>query len=424
MKKTGWFRKALALSLVLLALSLSLVLSVAAAQTRTLHFLAPGFSTELVALLENEILPEFEALYDVDVNIEAIGWGERTDRIAILLAAGMPPDLIGTGYYSPYQEGASGLFAPLDHYLANWEHTKSVPEPVWETQRWRGQVMAMPLYFDLRSIAYNKHLYAEAGLNPGSPPQSWEELLEVIQLLTRFDPSGEALTVRGITFWGGAQEMLSWIHQTGVLPVDLVDFTSNLTTPQAIEAARFFVEMNRAARPEFPLAGGGFETGAIAMTTASPGNVKSWYEQMGSVFASTVGVFAPRRSPGHAPVALAFINGVGIASASPNKDLAWKLIEFLMSDEVLLRMHPVTGWMTPRTDIASLFDAPYLDIYYPLVPYIKAAQIPPPRNESQNGLDSLMSRAVNNEISPEQAMLEGHELWQRLLNQWRAELGE
>lgn len=404
-------------------LVLAVAVSAGSARSRTLHFLAPGFSTEVVALLKDEILPAFEALHDVEVVIEAIDWGARTDRIAILLASGLPPDLIGTGYYSPYQEGASGLLASLDKYLEDWEYTHTVPEAVWETQRWRGQVVAMPLYFDLRSIAYNRHLYAESGLDPNAPPQSWEELLDMIELLTRFAPGGDELAVRGMTFWGGAQEMLSWIHQTGIPPVDLEAFRSNLNTPQALEAARFFVEMNRAARPEFPLAGGGFETGSIAMTTTNPGNVRSWYINLGADFLSQVGVFAPRRSPSHDPVALAFINGVGIANASPNKDLAWKLIEFLMSDEVLLRIQPLTGWMTPRTDLAGAFDAPYLDIYYPLVAHIKAAQLPPPRNDSQNGLDTLMARAVNNEIPPEQAMLEGHELWQRLLNQWRAELG-
>lgn len=417
MRLSRWLR--------VLTLALSVLVSAPGAlgaQSRTLHFLAPGFSQELVSLLESEVLPEFESLHDVDVYIEPIGWGERTDRIAILLAAGQPPDLIGTGYYSPYQEGAAGLFAPLDKYLAQWEYTNTIPEPVWETQRWRGQVMTLPLYFDLRSIAYNKQLYAEAGIDPDTPPQSWEELLQAIQLLTRFNPAGDALAVRGIAFWGGAQEMLSWIHQTGVNPVDLEAFRSNLNTPEALEAARFFVEMNRASRLDVSLAGGGFETGGLAMTTASPGNVLSWYQSMGSDFLSHVGVFAPRRSPSYDPVALGFINGVGIAAASPNQDLAWKLIEFLMSDEVLLRIQPVTGWMTPRTDLVGAFDAPYLDIYYPLVTHIKAAQLPPPRNESQNGLDSLMSRAVNNEIPPEQAMLEAHEHWQRLLNEWRAEL--
>ena len=413
-------------SMVNLCLLIALGLSAASgsAKVQELHFLAPGFSVELVTLLENEILPEFEALYDVDVMIETLDWGARTDRITILLAAGIPPDLIGTGYYSPYQEGASGLLAPLDRYLESWELTHTIPEAVWETQRWRGQVVAVPLYFDLRSIAYNKGLYSEAGLDPDTPPQSWEELLDVIHLLTRFEPGGNTLSVRGITFWGGAQEMLSWIHQTGILPVDLEVFRSNLNTPQAIEAARFFVEANRAARPEFPLSGGNFETGAIAMTTASPGTLRAWLENMGAGFLAQVGVFAPRKSPGHAPVALAFINGVGIASASPNKDLAWKLIDFLMRDDVLLRIQPVTGWMTPRTDLVGEFDAPYLDMYYPLVAHIKAAQLPPPRNDSQNGLDSIMSRAVNNQIPPEQAMLEAHELWQRLLNEWRAELGE
>lgn len=406
------------LSILLLAAALT------SAQTRTLHFLAPGFSPELVSVFENEILPEFEALHNVEVNVEPIGWGERTDRIAILLASGLPPDLIGTAYYSPYQEGASGLLAPLDKYLAEWEHAHTIPEPVWETQRWRGQVVAVPLYFDLRAIAYNKHLYAEVGLDPEGPPQSWEELLEAIQLLTRFTPTGDALAVRGITFWGGAQEMLTWVHQTGLPPIDLVDFRSNLNTPEAIEAARFFLEMNRASRLDLSLAGGGFDTGGVAMTTTNPGNVVTWYENMGSEFLSQVGVFAPRKSPSLDPVAVGFINGVGISSASPNKDLAWKLIEYLMSDKVLLRIQPMTGWMTPRTDMVGDFDAPYLDIYYPLVSYIKAAQLPPPRNESQNGLDAIMNRAVNNEISPEQAMLEGHEVWQRLLNEWRAELGQ
>ena len=401
-----------------------LVAGVASAQQKELHFLAPGFSIEAIALLENEILPEFEALHNVKVNIEPIGWGERTDRIAILKAAGLTPDLIGTGYYSPYQEGAERLLAPLDRYLAEWEHRDSIPEPVWETQRWRGQVVVMPLYFDLRSIGYNKRLFAEAGLDPERPPQSWEELLQAIQQLTRFEPSGDALAVRGAGFWCGAQEMLSWIHQTGIAPVDLENFRSNLNTSDAIEAARFFAEMVRTTRLDLPLAAGGFEGGSLAMTTANPGSALSWYLNAPGEFLSTFGVFAPRKSPDLDPVAVAFINGIGIAEDSPNKDLAWKFIELLMSDEVLIALQPVTGWMVPRVDIIDRFDAPYLDIYYPLVPYTKAAILPPPRNDSQNGLDQIMTRVINNEISPEQAMLEGHELWQRLLNQWRAQLGE
>lgn len=418
------FIRRLTSAIVTILAGVLLVVGVTGAQQRQLHFLAPGFSTELVALLENEVLPEFEELHNVDVTIEPVGWGERTDRIAILIASGIPPDLIGTAYYSPYQEGALGLLAPLDKYLAEWEHTRTIPEPVWETQRWKGEVVAVPMTFDLRSMAYNKQLFAESGLDPGQPPQSWEELLESIRLLTRFDPSGDALEVRGVSFWGGAQEMLTWIHSAGIAPIDLEAFRSNLNTTQATEAARFFVEMKRASRPELAVTGGGFEGGALAMTTANPGSAQSWANNIGGDFISQVGFFAPRRSPAHDPVAVGFINGVSIAAASPNKDLAWKLIELLMSDEVLLKIQPVTGWMPPRVDMVGDYNAPYLDLYYPLVPYIKAAQLPPPRNESQNGLDAIMNRASDNEISPEQAMLEGHELWQRLLNEWRVELGQ
>jgi len=395
-----------------------------AQQRQELHFLAPGFSPELVDLLKEELLPSFEAEYNVEVQIEPIGWGERTDRIAILLASGLSPDVIGTAYYSPYQEGGSGLLEPLDRYLGEWELTHTIPEPVWDTQRWRGSVVAVPLQFDLRAIAYNKNVFAESGFDTNAPPQSWEELLEAVRIMTRFDPSGASLAVRGISFWGAAQEMLGWIHTTGVPPVDLGEFRSNLNTSEAIEAARYYVELNRTSRIDLTAAGGGLQAGALAMTTVNPGSMQAIYQETEGDFVAQYGVFAPRRSPAHEPVSVGYINGLSIAAASTKKDLAWKLIEFLLSDEVLLAIQPLTGWMTPRVDLANAFGAPYLDIYYPLVPYIKPAQLPPPRNVSQGEFDVIMGRAINQEISPEQAVMEGHELWSRLLAEWRIELGE
>src|SRR5690606_39744571 len=96
-----------------------------------------------------------------------------------------------------------------------------------------------------------------------------------------------------------------------------------------------------------------FENGAIAMTTTSPANVRTWFENMGESFLSQMGLFAPRRSPAENPVAVGFINGIAMTNASPNKDLAWKLIEYLMSDDVLIQIQQATGWMTPRTDLAG-----------------------------------------------------------------------
>jgi len=388
-----------------------------AQQRDVLHVLGAGWDLELVDLLENELLPAFEAQHNVDVQIEPVGWDERVDRIQILVASGLPLDVIATGYYSPYQEGASGLLAPLDRYIETWEHAGTIPGPVWETQRWRGSIMAVPLEFDLRGIGYFKSYFSEAGLDPERPPASWEELLEAVRRTTRLDSSGETLAVRGIAFWEAAQEMIGYIHTAGVAPVELEVFRSNLNTPQAAEAVRFYLELNRAAR--FDL-----DNDATAMMTVNPGFMRLVHGWIDGDFAGQFGVFAPRRSPAQDPVAVGFINGLAIASGSTKKDLAWKFIEFMLSDEVLLAIQPVTGWMPPRVDLAPEYGAPHLDIYYPLVPYIKPAQLPPPGHLSQWAFEDALQRALAGEISPEQALMEGHDVWARHLNEWRAELGE
>ncbi len=396
---------------------------IAGAQQRTeLHFLASGFSAELVALLEDELLPAFEAEHNVNVLVDPIGWGERSDRIAILIASGIPPDVIGTGFYSPYQEGGSGLLAPLDRYVAEWEHKSSIPQPVWDTQTWRGSIVAVPIRFDLRAIAYHKNVFAESGFDPNRPPQSWEELIDAARQMTRFTSAGDRLEVRGMAFADPAQEMLSYIHQAGIPPVDLETFQSNLNTPQALEAARTFVELNRVSRRDLGTSGGGFVDGGIAMQSINPTMVQQWSAIFEGSLSSHMGIFSPRRSLSDDPVALGFINGVAIAEASRNKDLAWKFIEFLISDEVLTKIQALSGWMTTRVDLAAQMDFEYLDMYYPQVPFIRPAQLPPPRDRSQNELSQLMTQAINGEIAPEQAMSQAHELWARLLQEWRSEL--
>lgn len=405
-------------------LVLCLLVPARARAATELHFLAVGFSTEMLDTLRSAVLPEFEAKHNARVTIEAIGWGERTDRLTILIASGVSPDVVATGYYSPYQEGGAGLFRPLDPYLAKWPTRRAIPAPVWETQSWARRVYVMPFYFDLRAIIYNKTVFSEAGFDPERPPQSWDELVTYTRRLTRLNADGTGVAVRGINLWGGAQEMLSYIHQTGIEPVDLANFRSNLNRPEALSAARLLVELNEVRRSELPGAGGGIGAGAVAMSTTNPGDFRNATIDMEGDLRSQVGLFAPRHSLDRPPVALAFVNGLAIPTASKHPDLAWALIAHLMSDDVQGQLHAVSGWMMSRVDLARRFvGTPGLASFYELVQYLKPAALPPPRNTSQNELDSLMTQAYRHQIPPEEAVTKAHTLWSRLLNEWKAQIG-
>lgn len=417
------FRRMCRNIVLVLALSASLSPGPAAAQ-ETLQFMAAGNNINIINLLQEELLPAFEREFGVRVEFSAVSWAERTDRLALLVASGLTPDVIGTAYYSPHEEGAQGLFLPLGPYLEEWEYTDSIPAPLWLTQTWRGEVYVVPFEIDMRGYAYNKSVFAEAGYDPDSPPQSWTELVEYARRLTRLSPDQDAVEVRGIGLWGPAGEFMSFMHQAGTPPVDLESFRSNFDRPAAVEAAEVWAELLRASRYELGGPNAGVAVGAVAMESTTPGSFAGYLDQVGGdlpTLSSELGVFYPRKDRESDPVALAFVNGLAIARTSKNPDLAWELIKYLMRDEVQQRIHETAGWMPPRVELASQFVTnPLLPAAYDAVQYLIAAQLPPPRNVSQNELDAWLYRVLRSEVPPEEAMLAVHDLWSRLLAEWGA----
>lgn len=106
--------------------------------------------------LRNEVLPAFEEEYGVEVSLEAVSsWDLRSERILLSIASGVPYDVVTTGFYSPYEEGALGYLAPLTEYVAGWEYAHEVPGPIWEAVSWQDNIYVMPYNMGPRAIAYN-----------------------------------------------------------------------------------------------------------------------------------------------------------------------------------------------------------------------------------------------------------------------------
>jgi len=57
--------------------------------------------------------------------------------------------------------------------------------------KWEGGLYALPFETDVRFMYYNKDLFAEAGLDPDRPPQSWEELWEMADKITKTTPQDD-----------------------------------------------------------------------------------------------------------------------------------------------------------------------------------------------------------------------------------------
>jgi multiple sugar transport system substrate-binding protein len=229
------------------------------------------------------------------------------------------------------------MIIPLDEYMAKsgvtldefWPATHSVI--IWD-----GQVYAMPWETDVRVLYYNKAAFREVGLDPESPPQTWDELKEYADLLTSRDSNGR---LTRIGFHPNLGNMYWWIFawQNGATLVD-DEGKIELYTPEAVEALEyvksFLDTYGLRELTSFTSTFGGdamdpFLIGKVAMV----GN--------NNTFRETILRYAPDMEFGvarlpHNGTPASWSNGFSleISSQSKNPEAAWRFLSYLMSPEI------------------------------------------------------------------------------------------
>jgi multiple sugar transport system substrate-binding protein len=114
---------------------------------------------------------------------------EDDSRIMRALTAGTPPDVFF--FWEPSLLGVVaglGCVEPLEErFDASGLQGDEFVDGALELCTVNDQLVALPLLLDVFALFYDKQLFREAGLDPGNPPKSTQELLECIQILTRLE---------------------------------------------------------------------------------------------------------------------------------------------------------------------------------------------------------------------------------------------
>lgn len=407
--------------LVALTLCLSLAALPISAQETEIHVVTAGYPAVLTSLMRDVLIPQFEDETGIKVILESVDWTNRIERILLLHAGGTPPDVVATGFTSPYDEAASGLLAPLTEYLEQWDIRDLIPGPIWDALTWQGEVHVIPQYFDLRAYVYNQNSFADMGFDPETPPEGWEQLVNYARRLTRVDETGRVVQRGFIHHFNAVQNLAWYMMQAGVDPVNRTTFESQLNSREALDALNMMLDLARAGEqysspgnPTVP----GIATGTIAITYANPQLINVW-ERAHPGAMEHLRMFPGRRSADSQPIAANFINGLAIPAASQKKDAAWRWIDFLFREDIQREVHAVTRWISPRVDLmGELIDYPGLRYFYDLIAYTWSPLIPPPHDVSQYEFTTWILAALAEDIPPEEALLRGHELWSRLLREW------
>jgi len=145
------------------------------------------------------MIEEFEARHP-GVTIEYIGtpFEETLNQATVAILGNNAPDIIqAVASWTP-QLNAMGALASLDG-LIDPEVIENTPEAARAALTYDGSLKALEWVPAPIVMVYNRNLLEEAGLDPDSPPQTWEEFVDAVERICALPAREDGSSVFGVS---------------------------------------------------------------------------------------------------------------------------------------------------------------------------------------------------------------------------------
>lgn len=290
-------------------------------EKKILKIFIPGYDDELWKSLYDASINDFEKDNpNVDVQVIPAGWDEANSKLVSLIQANDAPDVIITGSRSLRQFAEMGAIEKLDTYMTD-SFKESRVENVLNTANINGAQYGIPLAFSSRALYYRTDLIKE-------PPTTWDELLEIAETITKENPEIYGFAIpTDIT--SGTDELFNFIYQNGGSATD-ENGNIKLATDENIETLEFLKEFNDKKIIPDPVSTSRsdqakmFQNGNLAMFISGP-----WEKETLDSSADTAPYAVALLPDGTKMAETLVTDSFSISSQSKNKELAWKLIEYM-----------------------------------------------------------------------------------------------
>ena len=365
MKRTAWMFIA------------ALLLAAPAWAGTTIKFYYPVHLTGPLVKEVEAIVAEFHKAKP-DIKVEPV-WGgtypENMQKTVAAIQAGSPPDVAIHLAVDLITLRDMDAVIPLDDYVQRDGGSEKVlgdfiPAFVSDL-RAEGKVWALPFQRSTPILYINKELFRKAGLDPGKPPTTWDELLAAAQKATVRNPQGQ-VTTWGLTIPDDIWLLMCFIYQNGGR-TSSPDFKKvYLGEPEAIGAVQFWADManKHKVMPRhrtFPQGVQDFAAGNTAMLIHSTGNLRFVNDSAKFEWATA---FLPKNKKQAVPIGGA---GFYIFKKAPKEkqDAAWEFAKFATSPEMQARWNIGSGYIATRK---SAFDLPVMKEYTAKLPQALVAR--------------------------------------------------
>ena len=202
-----------------------------------------------------------EAHPEVNLNSSLYSDPEQLNqKLLTSISGGTPPDLFIQHWDYTLNYGSGGKLLDMSDTIASIGDG-AINEGLLAYTHSDGPSVSVPLYGTSRAIGFNREMVTEAGLDPDSPPQNWDEIREWSNKMTK--RSGSLLINAGFNLFYndlGTFEMFALFLQSAggsVLSDDLKSVA--FAGPEGVRALQFLrdlVLVDKVTDPGFGIASG------------------------------------------------------------------------------------------------------------------------------------------------------------------------
>ncbi len=380
----------------------------------------PGNDPNESKYVEQTMVPKFEKETGAKVDVTFVDYTNLSPKLNAAFAAGSAPDVFGHGAAAVADFVKNDRIEPLDDDVAKLSASdrKDLADAL-AGAKVDGKQYMIPLQMQGWLLMYNKKDFTEAGLDPATPPTTWEDVKADAEKLTKRDGSGK-ITRSGLLLQteatGRQQSFATLIASAGGSQLNTKGTKASFDSAAGVKALQYFVSLYQGSDAvaanlgqdylNQPTAQQPLVTGDAAMTIQTA--------QGASKIAAAYpdgdwGIIQPPKFEGQSEGYAFGGSGPGmmINKDSKNKTLAWKFIEFMIDPANYNGYIKTIGGVPNRS---SALSTPYVKDSPVLGAWLKASGqwVPNPNVpnwvQARDTLDKYLEQALNKVVTPKQAL--------------------
>ena len=413
-----------------IAVILSLLVPVAAfaagaKTTLTLWYPAGEITMSSALFADKNLFAEFEAANNVKVETMALDYDTMRQKVFAAAAGKNLADIlfIASGWGSGFAK--EEVLEPVAEAKAKAWLSSVSPEIVELSDFGKGRMWGYIQYnIDVNGLTWNKDHFKEAGLDPEKPPKTWPEFREYAKKLTKRDAQGNITRVGyAIRHAGAPYGVLSkhlWaFYVAGARLVDDPDALRGgkvvFNTPGGKAAVQLIVDMldvDKSTSLNLPDPRVAFLKGIASMQISETVSIKARQPREAPTLKWGMSL-PPVPKTGDSPATSLSGWMYSVSRQSKNKDLAWKLVEWINSPEKdyeLSKKYDATPRYKVNWEKEPFKSDPYDQALKTMYPYGKRY----PNNLGLNGitdaLGAALQRVWHHEGSVDEALAEAERL--------------